>query len=294
MRTMPGSWSTGLLATAVGLALVATTSPASAHGVRLKFEDWGGFSPGGVRCQRSIARAAAKCAATAWAVRRACLSARMNGQPCDENAAQAAVEQARRAATDDVDARCSELQVFELQFLGSFDLQADVTNFCRAWQTAAESAVFGPVPDQAPLPGDRARCVAAAAAATTDVLELVGRQRRTCMDRIASLPLAAAKRGPLLDVGAHRIGHSVAAVAERLAAHCAPEQFAAIYGRSPAQFVAGIAARADCIGGAFYIQDAVLCPAAVCGNGIIEPDESCDDGSVAGGDACPADCRSRD
>ncbi|MFN8642957.1 MAG: DUF4215 domain-containing protein [Candidatus Binatia bacterium] len=47
---------------------------------------------------------------------------------------------------------------------------------------------------------------------------------------------------------------------------------------------------ADRIGGAFYIQDAVTCPAAVCGNGVVEPNEECDDGNTADGDACPATC----
>jgi cysteine-rich repeat protein len=43
---------------------------------------------------------------------------------------------------------------------------------------------------------------------------------------------------------------------------------------------------ADCIGAQFYVQDAVLCPAAVCGNAIIEPGESCDDGNTVDGDGC--------
>jgi cysteine-rich repeat protein len=66
--------------------------------------------------------------------------------------------------------------------------------------------------------------------------------------------------------------------------------FTALYGRSPRTFVTDIGARADCIGGLLYIQDAILCPAPVCGNGIIEMPETCDDGNTDNGDACPSSC----
>jgi cysteine-rich repeat protein len=202
----------------------------------------------------------------------------------------AAIETARRAALDEVDASCSERQAIELQFLGSFDLQADLITFCRDWEVAASSAVFGPVLDS-PTPAPATlRCVNAAAAAASDAMHLVFRTRRSCMDRIAAEPLDAPKRGPLLDLTAHRLTAASTALGAQLSGRCAAAEFEQIYGRSPAAFADGLAQRADCIGGSFYIQNSVLCPGAACGNGIVEPGEDCDDGNVDDGDACPASC----
>jgi hypothetical protein len=54
---------------AVPIALLFTltiVSQASGHGVRLPFNQWGGFNASTARCQRMIARAATQCATTAW------------------------------------------------------------------------------------------------------------------------------------------------------------------------------------------------------------------------------------
>jgi cysteine-rich repeat protein len=291
MPRIVGSRSPIALTIAVAASiLVATVEAVSAHGARLPFERWGGFSPGAVRCQRSIARAAARCAARTWDLRRACLTARLTGQPCEESTVTAAIEAARRAALDEVDASCSERQAIELQFLGAFDLQADIIAFCRDWEIAASSAVFGPVLDDPPPPPATLRCVNAAAAAASDAMHLVFRTRRSCMDRIAADPLEAPKRGPLLDLTAHRMTAASTALGAQLARRCVAAQFQGIYGRTPAAFADGLAQRADCIGGSFYIQTSVLCPGPVCGNGIIEPGEDCDDGNIVDGDACPSSC----
>ncbi|MBX3395025.1 MAG: DUF4215 domain-containing protein [Phycisphaerae bacterium] len=39
------------------------------------------------------------------------------------------------------------------------------------------------------------------------------------------------------------------------------------------------------------ILDKQPCPQAVCGNGIVEPGEQCDDGNQAAGDGCDQNCR---
>ncbi|HSQ01543.1 MAG TPA: DUF4215 domain-containing protein [Candidatus Dormibacteraeota bacterium] len=61
-------------------------------------------------------------------------------------------------------------------------------------------------------------------------------------------------------------------------------------GRPARDLLATVATRADCVGGAFYIQDGVVCAPALCGNGVVEPNEDCDDGNTADGDSCPASC----
>jgi cysteine-rich repeat protein len=273
------------------VAVLGLAGQVSAHGARLPFDKWGGFSPGAVLCQRVIGRAAAQCAASAWAARRACSSARLAGQTCDEAATDTAVEMARIKALNAIDNYCSERQAIELQYLGSFDLQADVSNFCRAWETAADSAVYGLVAPSGASAPQRA-CVEATADAADGVMQFIFRSRRQCMDRVAASALQAPNRTALLDGAVQRIDEARAALAGRLEGRCGATGFAALYGRPAVVFIDGLAARADCIGAQFYIQQAVLCPAAVCGNGIVElPDEDCDDGNTTDGDACPANCK---
>ena len=255
---------------AVASALVLTVGQAGAaraHGARLPFAAWGGFAPAVVRRQREIARAAAQCAADARAARRGCRDAVQAGGSCDESATAAAIANIRRAAFDRFDAACSERQAIDPQFLGSFDLQADLITFCRAWETAADSAAYGPLAIPAPTATER-----------------------QCLDRLASLPLPSPDRTELIDIAAHRMAASQSAVAERLTARCGAGAFTALYGRSPETWVDALSQRADCLGGSIYIQNLVLCPAGVCGNGIVEPGEDCDDGNRNDGDACPAGC----
>jgi len=272
------------------LLLLGIAGQASGHGGRLPFNQWGGFGAGDVQCQRVIARSAAQCAAASWSAQRACESAKIAGEPCDQDATSAIITTARQNALNLVDQNCTERQLIDLQYLGSFDSEADVVNFCRAWQTAAISAVFGPIGAlSGPTPAQR-DCVAAAADATDAAMQFAFRTRRQCMDRIAALPLDAPNRSTLLDVATQRITAGYAAVAARLTTRCNPASFMALYGRTPEAFVTGIGTRADCIGGQFYVQDLVLCPTSVCGNGIIEPGEDCDDGNAVDGDACPSTC----
>lgn len=291
MRRADVTWAGRGIAAAVcaALLLLGPVGEARGHGARLPFDKWGGFSAGAVRCQRVIGRAAAQCAASAWAARRACRSA-VSGQTCDDAPTNAAIVK----ALNTIDDYCTERQDIELQYLGSFDLQGDVSNFCRAWVAAADSAVYGPVVGASAPSSPQSGCVAAAADAADGVMQFIFRSRRQCMDRIAAISLQAPNRAVLLDVASHRIGAAQADLAARLAARCGAAPFAALYGRPADVFVDGLAARADCLGAQFYIQQAVLCPAAVCGNGIVElPDEDCDDGNTQDDDACPATCRRR-
>ncbi len=262
-------------------ACVASAPPVLAHGGRLPFDSWGGFTGDVLRCQRVIAQAAAQCATGAWAARRACRETTVSGGTCDETATTARIATARRTAQDDVDDACSERQAISLQYLGSFDLQQDLIAFCRDWERAADSAVF----DAA---GANAPCALAAAGAVTGVMQYALRARRRCMDRVAATPAGAEERRPLLDTADHRLERAVDQTAARLVRQC--PDFATRYGRSPGDFLTTLALRANCVGGAFYIQDAILCPAPLCGNGVVEPTEDCDDGNTADGDACPASC----
>ena len=275
-------WTKARLATLVVLgAWMASAQPTFAHGGRLPFDTWGGFAGDVLRCQRVIAQAAAQCATGAWTARRACRETTVAGGTCDEAATVNRIAVARRAAQDAVDDACSERQAISLQYLGTFDLQQDLISFCRDWERAADSGVFG-------RPASGAACALAAADAATDVMQYALRARRRCMDRVAASPPGSVERSGFLETAGHRLEAAVDRAASKLTAAC--PDFAARYGRSPHDLITTLATRADCVGGAFYIQDAILCPAAVCGNGVVEPNEDCDDGNTAGGDACPASC----
>ena len=272
------------------IAAVMVASTAHGHGVRLPFADWGGFDRTGVRCQRIIARAAGDCAAARWHARRACRSAELAGGTCDQTATEAVITAARNKSLDFVDQYCSERNLADLQFLGQFDMQGDVVNFCRDWEVAAISAVFDP--PSAPVPSTPAQraCIEATADAVESAMRFTFRNRRECMDWIAALRRDAPNRQGLLDSAGHRSNVVYDAIAQRLAARCEPGVFGALYRQSPAELVNAMAIRADCIGAQFYVQDAVLCPASVCGNGVIEPGETCDDGNTVDGDGCPGAC----
>jgi cysteine-rich repeat protein len=273
------------------LLALGLSGQAQGHGVRLPFAQWGGFSPGAVKCQRIITRSVARCAADAWAAQRICERAKLVGQPCDQTALNAMFGAIKVQALNTVDENCStERQILELQYLSTIDVDTDISTFCMAWPIAAVSAVYGPLDALGTRTAAQLACSDAAADAAEGAMQFAFRTRRQCMDRIAAESLNTPNRSALLDDAAQRIGKAYDVLAARLATRCGATPFMALYGRTPDAFVAGLGARADCIGGQFYIQDAVLCPNAVCGNGIIEPGEDCDDGNTNDGDACPSTC----
>ncbi len=286
----------------VVLMLCGWNDRVDAHGMRVQFDKWGGFPATAVRCQRVIAYAVAQCAAQVWAQQRACERAKLTGQGCDQSALGAATSAIVVGAQDTIAANClSELQDAQLGYLSQFDIDTDVGNFCRAWSpgspvpapswpAAAVSAVYGPLEALAAPTAAQIACSDAAADAAGAAMQLAFRTRRQCMDRIAAESLDAPHRSDLIDAASAHLNAAYPVLAAQLQARCGAAAFSALYGRSPEAFIAGLGARADCIGGQFYIQDALLCPNAVCGNGIVEPGEDCDDGNTDDGDACPSTC----
>ncbi|MGH7788242.1 MAG: hypothetical protein ACRERC_15335, partial [Candidatus Binatia bacterium] len=226
----------------------------------------------------------------AWALRRTCRAAVLAGHPCDEAKTAAAIAAVRGRTLDAIDGACTERQAIALQFLSiSFDLQSDLVDFCRESVEAIDSGVFGPGLGGANLSAAERECVAATADAATRLLQFGMRNRRLCMDELAVIDRVTPNRAIEIEQADARLGRAVAMLAGRLTARCGA-MFDQLYGRPPAELLALMGQRADCIGGRFYIQDMVLCPASVCGNGVVEPGEVCDDGNAAPGDRCAADC----
>jgi cysteine-rich repeat protein len=67
-------------------------------------------------------------------------------------------------------------------------------------------------------------------------------------------------------------------------------QFETVYGRSADSFLRTMKQRADCVLSKTYVNTAVLCLSQVCGNGVVEGTEQCDDGNGNDADACRNDC----
>jgi len=250
---------------------------------------WGGFDSAAARCQRIIGRAAARCGSAVWAARNACLAAQAAGGTCDQVGTDSAVQQAHQGALDIVDRYCADYAV-DLGFTLTLEAETDIDTFCQQLDAALVSGVFGPLPGASAASDEAASCMSATAAAATQLLRVAFRSRTRALDRIARAALAPSQKLTIIARSTATIERTRAALGRRLAEYCPNERFAAVYGRSADVILALIAQRGDCLGGAAYVQNAVLCPPAVCGNGMVEPAEQCDDGNIVNGDGCDATC----
>ncbi len=66
--------------------------------------------------------------------------------------------------------------------------------------------------------------------------------------------------------------------------------FETVYGRTPESFLRTLKDRTDCVLSKTYVNSVAMCLRQVCGNGIVEDPEQCDDGNSNDGDACHNDC----
>lgn len=282
------------IAAAALLAVSAWVVQASAHGPPADLSVWGGFNSGVARCQRSIARAADACASRALLARTSCNAALLRGVPCDDAAVTAAVQAARQRARDAVARHCSQEQLLTLRYVDLADAQSDVINVCRQLDTAASSAAFAPASfggTIAAMDGTDRECVAATARAGSALLRYAMRARQRALDQIAATIMDPADKTALVARSALAIGRARALMQRRVAAACPGTTFADLYGQDSAAVLERIAKRADCLAESVYVQDAVRCPPAVCGDGMhVVPDEECDDGNDYDGDGCRSDC----
>jgi cysteine-rich repeat protein len=127
--------------------------------------------------------------------------------------------------------------------------------------------------------------------AATRLLRVGFRARTKALNRIASISLVPSEKIRIVAQSTAVIEHARLALLARLEQACPAEQFMALYAHDASDMLTLIAQRADCLGGAAYVQGAILCPAAVCGNTMVEPGEQCDDGNTLSGDGCSAACQ---
>ena len=266
---------------------------AQAHNVAADLSVWGNFGTETATCQRAIARAAALCTGRVLAVRNACLGAQLRGETCDTTQSDARVQSARAKALATVQAACNESQFQTLRYVDVSDAQTDVINVCRNLDTATVTGAYGPAMfsgSVAAVDGAKQTCLDLTGRAAARLLRFAIRARARALDEIASTPLTLDQKTWLLKRSERMIAGGVSMTKARILSACSAAQFQDAYGRSVDDFLGRIAGRADCLAQAVYVQNAVSCPAAVCGNGIQEPGEECDDGNDYDGDGCKSDC----
>jgi cysteine-rich repeat protein len=274
-------------------ALVAVAAPAQAHGPFAAFASWGGFAPDAARCQRAVALAAATCIGHVVAAHGECLSGLLAGTTCDEDALASTLAAEHSQALARIAGACTSAELQALGYVDATDAATDVDAACTQIDTAATSAAFGPATIGGAVQevdAAAAACMQGAAREATRLLRLGMIVYAQALDRIAALTLSLAEKQALVAWAAQHLAQTQARSHAELAAACDESAFAALYGRSIDTFLTGIAGQAACMVQLVYLQDGVRCPTPVCGNGVQEPGEQCDDGNSDDGDGCRADC----
>ncbi len=259
-----------------------------AHGGPVSLTFWGNYGSAVSACQRTIGQAAAACGLRALQVRQDCRLADLFGAGCDSAAVDAAIQAARAAARARVRAECIDPEVQTLGYIDRAEAITDVINICRDLDSAGASASLGALRE---IDAADAACVRATTKATGNLLDIAIANWRTALDRIATLNLSREGKESRVALGRSRVRRAIEAAVQAVGRDCVDPTFEQLYLRSAASHFANVAALADCFAGAVYVQDAVVCPAPTCGNGIEEKGEDCDDGNVEIGDGCSDICR---
>jgi cysteine-rich repeat protein len=276
------------------LAAISAAANAFAHGIPAPLEQWGNFGATTAACQRAIGRVAARCAASAVHHRNLCLGADMDGVGCDPVAmADAAIAERHRGA-DIIQRYCSSTDLQNLNYIDLSDALIDIALVCRETDRAATSGIWGPVMAGGAVGAagpDEARCIRSTARITARALRFAVRVQQRALNRIAAANLTDEEKAATLSRARSLVERVRTRAKQRLLAACPSRDFEALYGRDADSILDGITRRAECVNGFVYVVDgAAQCPAPVCGNGIEETGEECDDGNAFEGDACLSDC----
>lgn len=262
-------------------------SAALAHNQPVPIDVWGPFLPGAQACLRSISQAAHTCFDTVVSVEQRCNDALVRGEPCDRFAVDAVVDEATNAMRVTLANACAVGQLTELNYIGFFDARSDLSSACLTQGRAAIAATYAPARTGTPE-APAVECMVASAAYSRKVMRFILERETPVMERIATrLFTADEKKEDILHVERELSATRPRWVAGLL--EVCP-QFAAVYGRSPDSFLRTIKQRTDCVLSLTYIHSAVSCLTQVCGNGIPEGIEQCDDGNSSNADACRTDC----
>jgi cysteine-rich repeat protein len=279
----------------VALALLACAvwpAQLSAHGGPPDITFWGPFPAGTIHCLRMMGRATQRCVRQVLALQHACMAAELAGQACDRTLRDQRIDAAKIAARSVVSAECTGGQLTELHFINPDDARTDITKTCTDQPNAVMSVVYAPAMaggSAAPLDEAASKCLVQTSAYSRALLRYIVRLKTRTLDLMAVNVIGPARKTALLKRAAERIAAAEAKLALAVQQTC--PGFQATYGRS----VSAVLKTLDnpignCVVGAAYVQTAIACPIPICGNGVKESGEACDDGNTIDDDSCHNDC----
>lgn len=253
----------------------------------MPIESWGGFAPETVVCLRLISRATHACFDHVVAARTSCNNAVVRGEACDEEATDARVADASRTQRLTLTSECSQAELMDLGYRDVFDASADLFNACVTQARGAVSSTYAPALAGTPSPA-AAECMVASAAYARKVMRSALQRETPVMERIASRSLPTEEK--IRSIA--RVETDLASTRLRWAngiLDVCPD-FVAVYGRSVDSYLRTLKQRTDCVLQKTYIHTRISCPSQICGNGIPEGIEECDDGNRDNTDTCRTDC----
>ena len=285
-----------LRALALALLLTLQVTRVHAHQTSVPLTFWAdNFSFRETLCQHKLAAGAAECGFKAWSIRRDCLLSRLDGGSCDEEASDEAIEQVRLSVFQgDISPSCASADLEVLLFADQQDVQLDVVTFCREFEAAALSLVFNPYLQAATtdtLEDGERQCIKAFARAATKDFSFTIRDRQNTLDRIANRRRSARIKNRNVSASDQRVADVSELLRKGLIKDCSESDFQALYGFGTEQALDLATSRSACFADQVYPVLAYTCPAPLCGNGMREKGERCDDGNSDGGDGCSERCQ---
>jgi cysteine-rich repeat protein len=182
---------------------------------------------------------------------------------------------------------CSQSDLEHLGYIGLSDSQADLFNACVTQARGAVSATYAPALTGLPTQA-AADCMVANAAYVRKLIRFALQQETPVMDRIATRSFTTDEKLASIQRIEDELGDARARWSAGVLEVC--PDFVAIYGRSVDSFVRTMKQRSDCTLSNMYVHTGISCPSQVCGNGIPEGIEQCDDGNRSNDDTCRTDC----
>jgi cysteine-rich repeat protein len=277
----------GAIVCAALALLISAHSTALAHVQPIPIERWGPFLPGTPRCLRMISRVTHVCYDRVLSLLQQCNDAQVRGGECDMDAVESAIGEATQPLHQALTRQCELAQLTEIGYIGVPDAEADLFGACVTQARDAVAAIYAPARPGAPSE-TAAECMVASAAYAREVIRFAIQQEVPVMERIATRLFTTEEKMDSI----RRIETELSAARPRwvtgLSAAC--PQFATVYGRSADSFLRTMKQRADCVLSRTYVHTAINCPGAICGNGIPEAGEECDDGNRDDTDMCLTNC----
>jgi cysteine-rich repeat protein len=238
-----------------------------------------------------MGRAIQRCVQQVIAEQQACMDAELAGETCDEARRDQQINAAKLAARRVVTTDCTGGQLTELHFIDQDDARTDISKTCTDQPAAVMSLAYAPAQASgaAGTPDESTRdCLMRAASYSRKLLRYIVREKTRALDMMAVQVIAPAKKNALVNRAQDRAARARDKLAQRLAAAC--PRFADMYGRDPVDVLSGLSLVGNCVVGAAYVQTSIACPAPVCGNGVKESGEQCDDGNTVDDDNCRNNC----